>query len=445
MAHKIVFANFTRQCLFSTLQSSTICSSQFLPEINQKRTIVDKHLFKLPEDYPEPWPYKEKPFPARLCCFDPGFARRHENSKLIIVEGNIGSGKSEFAGQLADALGFYHMPSFSMNEILIDRYGNDMRKFHHLFPKRFRVPDEIMFYKDPASDQTAVMQNTIYQCRFDQYLNALAHILNTGQGVVLERSLYSDFVFVNAMREKDWISPEFFKYYHFMRKLSLQQIPFYPHLMIYLDVPISKSLEKIKQRGDPYEIAAVDGQYLMTIKESYKDLIKELKRHSYILTYDWTEPEYMDIVLDDIFKLKMDNVQWHSAGDVLATWTALARSDTEHNRHRFFCTYKIPLFIKAFGDLDQLDTEVSELYIYPPDGMHFRRVMMHEVLKAFHTYGYIKGKDPIAGWKYSDVPLVVPEGWYEYWWKEHWYNSMHFSDTFLDPYGKYYDPDYLHH
>jgi len=93
MAHKIVFANFTRQCLFSTLQSSTICSSQFLPEIKQKRTIVDKHLFKLPEDYPEPWPYKEKPFPARLCCFDPGFARRHENSKLIIVEGNIGSGK----------------------------------------------------------------------------------------------------------------------------------------------------------------------------------------------------------------------------------------------------------------------------------------------------------------------------------------------------------------
>jgi len=41
------------------------------------------------------------------------------------------------------------------------------------------------------------------------------------------------------------------------------------------------------------------------------------------------------------------------------------------------------LFIKAFGDLDQLDTEVSELYIYPPDGMHFRRVMMHEVKKIF--------------------------------------------------------------
>ncbi|KAL7077633.1 hypothetical protein ACQ4LE_003134 [Meloidogyne hapla] len=444
MSHKIVFASFSRQCLFSTLQSSTIFTSQFSPEIEQKRTIVDKRLFKLPENYPEPWPYKEKPFPHRLVAFDPGYARRHQNSKLIIVEGNIGSGKSEFARQLADELGFYHMPSFSMNDILIDRYGNDMRKFHHLFPKRFRVPDEIMFYKDPASDQTAVMQNTIYQSRFDQYLNALAHILNTGQGVVLERSIYSDFVFVNAMREKDWISPEFFKYYHFMRKISLQHIAFYPHLMIYLDVPISKSLEKIKQRGDPYEIAAVDERYLMTIKESYKDLIRELKRHSYILTYDWTEPEYMDVVLDDIFKLNMDSFRWHY-GDVLASWDVLAQSDLEHNRHRYFTTYKIPLFIRAFGNLDELDCEVSELYIYPPDGMHFRRVMMHEVLKDFHTYGYVKGKDPIAGYNYSDIPLVVPEGWYDYWWREHWYNSMHFADTFLDPYGYYYDPEYLHH
>lgn len=25
----------------------------------QKRTIVNKALLKLPEDYPEPWPYKE--------------------------------------------------------------------------------------------------------------------------------------------------------------------------------------------------------------------------------------------------------------------------------------------------------------------------------------------------------------------------------------------------
>ena len=48
------------------------------------------------------------------------------------------------------------------------------------FPERFRYHDDEMFYKDPLSDMTAVMRDYIYKCRFDQYLNAVAHILNTG-------------------------------------------------------------------------------------------------------------------------------------------------------------------------------------------------------------------------------------------------------------------------
>ena len=46
-----------------------------------------------------------------------------------------------------------------------------------------------MFYQNPSDDQTAVMQNTIYQCRFDQYLNALAHIFNTGIFLVFMEGL----------------------------------------------------------------------------------------------------------------------------------------------------------------------------------------------------------------------------------------------------------------
>ena len=93
MAHKIKFALcLTHKCSFSTLQSSTICLSRFLPVKEQKRTIVDKQLLQLPENYPEPWPYKEKPFPQRMVYIDRGYERQHKNSKLIIVEGNIGSG-----------------------------------------------------------------------------------------------------------------------------------------------------------------------------------------------------------------------------------------------------------------------------------------------------------------------------------------------------------------
>lgn len=36
------------------------------------------------------------------------------------------------AKELADLLGFHYMPEFKMDDILIDRYGNDLRKYYHL-------------------------------------------------------------------------------------------------------------------------------------------------------------------------------------------------------------------------------------------------------------------------------------------------------------------------
>ncbi|KJH46146.1 hypothetical protein DICVIV_07794 [Dictyocaulus viviparus] len=165
-------------------------------------------LMMLPPDYPDPWPYKERGYNYSDVLRDRTKPHFHQNSKLIVVEGNVGAGKSKLAAELADHLGCYYMPEFKMEDILIDRYGNDLRKFYHLFPESFRMPDIDMFYKNPMSDMSAKMQQCIFECRFDQYLNALAHIMNTGQGVVLERTPYSDFVFVNAMRVKNFIGHE---------------------------------------------------------------------------------------------------------------------------------------------------------------------------------------------------------------------------------------------
>lgn len=77
-----------------------------------------------------------------------------------------------------------------------------------------------MFYKNPSGELSAAMQDRIFNCRFDQYLNALAHILNTGQGVVLERTPHSDFVFANAMRDKNYIGHEctFIVFMNFLSK-----------------------------------------------------------------------------------------------------------------------------------------------------------------------------------------------------------------------------------
>lgn len=43
-------------------------------------------------------------------------------------------------------------------------------------------------------------------CSYSQYIDALAHILSTGQGVVLDRSVYSDFVFLESMFSQGYVS-----------------------------------------------------------------------------------------------------------------------------------------------------------------------------------------------------------------------------------------------
>lgn len=51
-----------------------------------------------------------------------------------------------------------------------------------------RMPDIKMFYANPFDDNTARMQYRMLECRWEQYLNALAHILNTGLAIRLSCS-----------------------------------------------------------------------------------------------------------------------------------------------------------------------------------------------------------------------------------------------------------------
>lgn len=51
--------------------------------------------------------------------------------------------------------------------------------------------------------------------RLSQYIDALAHLLSTGQGVILDRSVYSDFVFTEAMFSQGYLS-QLGKYNNYM-------------------------------------------------------------------------------------------------------------------------------------------------------------------------------------------------------------------------------------
>lgn len=410
----------------------------------QSRNMVHKSVLRLPDDYPDPWPYKERGFNYIDAFRDRTQAHFHENSKLIVIEGNVGAGKTTIAAELADHLGCYYMPEFKMEDVLIDRYGNDLRKFYHLFPECYRIPDMDMFYKNPMSDMAARMQQRIFECRFDQYLNAVAHILNTGQGVVLERSPYSDFVFVNAMRIKNFIGHEYFKHYYYVRKCAIAQLHFWPHLVVFLDTPVYKCLENIKSRGNANEIAVLDDRYLKVIEDSYKDSLKEYRRHSKILAYDWTRPGDADTIVEDIERLDLDFFEWHS-GDVMEEWyTVLDEVGWVEWRRRV--TSKADARLNAFSGV--ATHEVGELYIDPRDQGHFLNVMRNEVLKSPYSYGYIRENgDAMKGMFNWRPHHNLPEPWYEYYYKEAYYDDISSLDTTLDPHSLFYNPDYVqqHH
>uniref|UniRef100_A0A7E4W7R5 DNK domain-containing protein n=1 Tax=Panagrellus redivivus TaxID=6233 RepID=A0A7E4W7R5_PANRE len=409
----------------------------------QKRTIVNRTLLKLPEDYPEPWDYKTKGFTKLDAITDGTQARLHQNSKLIVVEGNLGSGKSTVAKELADALGFLHMPAFKIEDLLVDRYGNNFKDFYPQFPKPYRVPTLDLFYKDPSSDLTAVMQDRVFVSRFEQYLNACAHILNTGQGVVLERSVYSDFVFANALRSKNFIGNEYFKHYYFTRKRALPHLRFWPHAVIYLDAPVEKCLDTIKKRGNPDEISVVDGQFLASIKESYKDSIREFTKHSKVLTYDWSKPGDTDTIVEDLERIDFDFFEWHS-GDVFETWNTIV-DEVGWAGWRQYVTHKLDALSLAFGGIRT--HEVSELYTSPRDEGHFLNVLKTQVYKSRFGPGYNThlGDDSLSGADVIQPSQSLPEPWWDYYYRENWLHRFLPHEALMDPDANAYNPDYLHH
>lgn len=81
--------------------------------------------------------------------------------------------------------------------------------------------------------------------RFADYIDALAHLLSTGQGVVLERSAFSDLVFVEALYKSNLITKISYKGLLETRSNSIPEL-IKPHLVIYLDVPVNVTLVSFK-------------------------------------------------------------------------------------------------------------------------------------------------------------------------------------------------------
>jgi len=155
-----------------------------------------------------PFDYKNKRytwFHKRFPFLDPTYIRFNPNSKIITVEGNMGSEKADFAKKLADKFGWLYMPEPRVEDLFVNHNGFDYRTLNQYIHEKMHAIDEKIWYENPKHEGVSWMKFYFYKIRYAQYIDALAHLFNTGQGVVLERCPGSDFVFTDAMYKHGWL------------------------------------------------------------------------------------------------------------------------------------------------------------------------------------------------------------------------------------------------
>ncbi|XP_039084502.1 NADH dehydrogenase [ubiquinone] 1 alpha subcomplex subunit 10, mitochondrial isoform X2 [Hyaena hyaena] len=188
-----------------------------------------------------------------------------ERSKVITVDGNICSGKGKLAKEIAEKLGLKHFPEAGIH--YADSTTGDGRPLDEELSGSCSIEK---FYDDPRSNDgnSYRLQSWLYASRLLQYSDALEHLLSTGQGVVLERSIFSDFVFLNAMYNQGFIRKQCVEHYSEVKKVTLPEyLP--PHVVVYIDVPVPEIQSRIQKKGNPHEMK-VTAAYLQDIENAYK-------------------------------------------------------------------------------------------------------------------------------------------------------------------------------
>ncbi|KAF7384873.1 hypothetical protein HZH66_011959 [Vespula vulgaris] len=311
---------------------------------------------------PPPFPYQEKEYTA-LNFFEYTIERYDENSKIIVVEGPIAAGKDKFARELAKELEMGYMPSPSFDLLYKNAYGFDMRSLNSQLPERLQAYDIQTFLTNPKHNCVPALQVTNYLLKLNAYLESLLHVLSTGEGVVLNRSLYSDFVFMNAMYQAGYLNRQCRRYYEAVIEATICYCR-KPHLVIYLDVPVNVVKERIQKRCIPYEVNSkvLTTKYLTDIETAYKEeYLPQISNHAYLLMYDWANGGNIEDVVDDIERIDMEYNDQNPKK--LCDWLFLNLSELDEarqmysrrNRSLIIAQSHVPLF------------EVSEMYHFGDD------------------------------------------------------------------------------
>ncbi|XP_058805840.1 NADH dehydrogenase [ubiquinone] 1 alpha subcomplex subunit 10, mitochondrial [Phymastichus coffea] len=341
----------------------------------------------------KPFPYHEKEYTVLTMLMDVHKCRVHKHSKLIVLDGPPAIGKNKLAKELAKEFDFLYLPQPTFDDLYVTYWGFDVRSLDPKLPENARTWDIERWLHNPSHVNTCSMQMYMYLLRQKLWMNCLAHILCTGQGVVTVRSPWSDAVFAKAMCKNKYLTPKGLEYHEDALDASLH---FYlrPHLVIYLDAPVSTIQQNIKKRGLPHEKnnKALTDKFLTDLEESYKsDYLAKISEHSHLLIYDWSQGGDTEIVLEDIESLNFDDIPDKEL--LLSDWRFEPFQYKIHIKHY---TYDSDMYLM---NMDIARTDVPEMILSPEDWKAFDNVW-YNIPDSKYDPGYniLKGDKDVL-WK----------------------------------------------
>ena len=192
----------------------------------------------------------------------------HPNSSLelkykyLVIEGNIGAGKTSLATMLAKESGSrLVLEAFSNNPILAKFYED---------PGRYAFQLELSFLSE----------------RYHQIKNELGHPDLFGQSVISDYFLAKSFIFSKYNLKDDEM-----KLFEKLFSIINLQAP-KPDLYVYLHVPVDKLLDNIKLRGRDYE-KHIQYDYLKEVQDGYFGFFKS-QQEMKILVIDTSNLDFVN-------------------------------------------------------------------------------------------------------------------------------------------------------
>jgi deoxyadenosine/deoxycytidine kinase len=196
--------------------------------------------------------------------------------RLILIAGNIGSGKTSLTERIGERLGWQTAYESVADNPYLPNFYRDMRawSFHlQIYFLGHRAQQHLDMWQDPRS-------------------------------AIIDRSIYEDaYIFARALNHMDNLSELDYQTYRRVFDLMTRTLPA-PSLLIYLKAPVSVLIERIQRRARNIE-TGITKEYLTLLDSFYEDWIRvfDLCPVLTLRTDDLDfvhQPNHLDLVVDRI-------------------------------------------------------------------------------------------------------------------------------------------------